>query len=177
MLYPDNRFTLSSLQAAAALYQFPAGAPENARVPDLGCGQGDVLLSAALAWPDCVGIGIDSNEEAVSAGQRQAQRLGIANIELVAAGLNDVLSVSPGEFDYILIRGDFIPAGMPERDALLQWCHRHLAARGMIAIHQTFTPPESAAQYVRMRWLSMHVWRAGQKSRWRLLAACSAIWP
>lgn len=161
MLYPDNRFTLSSLQAAAALYQFPAGAPENARVLDLGCGQGDVLLSVALAWPDCVGIGIDSNEEAVSAGQRQAQRLGIANIELVAAGLNDVLSVSPGEFDYILIRGDFIPAGMPERDALLQWCRRHLAARGMIAIHQTFTPPESAAQYVQDA-LAFHARLAGR---------------
>ena len=48
-----------------------------------------MLLSAALAWPDCVGIGIDSNEEAVSAGQRQAQRLGIANIEMGAAGVKD----------------------------------------------------------------------------------------
>ncbi|HCM9242758.1 TPA: methyltransferase domain-containing protein [Enterobacter bugandensis] len=148
MLYPDNRFTLSGLQAAAALYQFPAGAPANARVLDLGCGYGDALLSAALAWPGCVGIGIDINEDAIAEGQRQAQRLGITHIELVAAGVNDVLNVSPGEFDYILIRGSFMPESMLERDALLQWCRRHLSAQGIIAFHQVFTFPESAAQYV-----------------------------
>lgn len=141
MLYPDNRFTLSGLQAAAALYQFHAGAPASARVLDLGCGQGDALLSAALAWPGCVGIGIDLSENAIAEGQRQAQRLGITQIELVAAGLNDVLSVSPGEFDYILIRGNFTPPDIAERDALLQWCRRHLSAQGIIAFHQVFTPP------------------------------------
>ncbi len=148
MLYPDNRFTLSGLQAAAALYQFHAGAPASARVLDLGCGHGDALLSAALAWPGCVGIGIDLSENAIAEGQRQAQRLGITQIELVVAELNDVLSVSAGEFDYILIRGNFFPADMAERDALLQWCRRHLSAQGIIAFHQVFTPPESAAEYV-----------------------------
>lgn len=135
-----------------------------------------MLLSAALARPDCVGIGIDINEDAIAAGQRQAQRLGIVSIELVAAGLNDVLSVSPGEFDYILIRGDFIPAGMPERDALLQWCRRHLSAYGIIAIHQILPRLNPRHNTFRMRWPSTHALRAGQMRRLLLLVVCSAIW-
>ncbi len=108
-----------------------------------------MLLFAALARPDCVGIGIDSNEGCFSGAEAGAAS-GIAN--RTTGGFNDVLSVSPGEFDYILIRGDFIPAGMPERDALSCRVSRHLCARHG-AIHQTFPPPESRRNMSEMRWL------------------------
>ncbi|MGN3972147.1 O-linked N-acetylglucosamine transferase, SPINDLY family protein, partial [Cronobacter sakazakii] len=47
----------------------------------------------------------------------------------------DLLAVSPGEFDYIIIHGRFSHTDDDTRDALLRWCRQHLSAQGIIAYH------------------------------------------
>ena len=134
-LYPEHRISPLALHASAALNHVAAASPAFARVLEIGCGAGEALIAHARAWPNSIALGIDLDEARIGEGQHQIQASGLTNIELFAAGLGDLLAVSPGEFDYIIIHGRFSHTDDDTRDALLRWCRQHLSAQGMIAYH------------------------------------------
>ncbi|EKM0377534.1 methyltransferase regulatory domain-containing protein [Cronobacter turicensis] len=134
-LYPEHRISPVALHASAALNHVAAASPAFARVLEIGCGAGEALIAHARAWPNSIALGIDLDEARIGEGQRQIQASGLNNIELFAAGLGDLLAVSPGEFDYIIIHGRFSHTDDDTRDALLRWCRQHLSAQGMIAYY------------------------------------------
>lgn len=136
-LYPEHRISPLALHASAALNHVAAVLPAFARVLEIGCGAGEALIAHARAWPNSIALGIDLDEARIGEGQQQIQASGLTNIELFAAGLGDLLAVSPGEFDYIIIHGRFSHTDDDTRDALLRWCRQHLSAQGMIAYHTT----------------------------------------
>ncbi|MDK1235019.1 methyltransferase [Cronobacter turicensis] len=134
-LYPEHRISPVALHASAALNHVAAASPAFARVLEIGCGVGEALIAHARAWPNSIALGIDLDEARIGEGQQQIQASGLNNIELFAAGLGDLLAVSPGEFDYIIIHGLFSRTDADTRDILLRWCRQHLSAQGMIAYH------------------------------------------
>lgn len=134
-LYPEHRISPVALHASAALNHVAAASPAFARVLEIGCGAGEALIAHARAWPNSIALGIDLDEARIGEGQRQIQASGLNNIELFAAGLGDLLAVSPGEFDYIIIHGRFSHTDDDTRDALLRWCRQHLSAQGTIAYY------------------------------------------
>lgn len=134
-LYPEHRISPVALHASAALNHVAAASPAFARVLEIGCGAGEALIAHARAWPNSIALGIDLDEARIGEGQRQIQASGLNNIELFAAGLGDLLAVSPGEFDYIIIHGLFSRTDADTRDILLRWCRQHLSAQGIIAYH------------------------------------------
>lgn len=107
-LYPEHRISPLALHASAALNHVAAVLPAFARVLEIGCGAGEALIAHARAWPNSIALGIDLDEARIGEGQQQIQASGLTNIELFAAGLGDLLAVSPGEFDYIIIHGRFL---------------------------------------------------------------------
>ena len=139
-VYSASRHTPVAFHAAASLYLADAVIPAEARILELGCGQGESLIANALAWPASVAIGVDINEDDIACGQQQIAQFALANIELHHAGLADLLASDLGEFDYIILRGLFSLMGGDERTALLAWCQTHLSAQGMMAIHWQVLP-------------------------------------
>jgi 2-polyprenyl-3-methyl-5-hydroxy-6-metoxy-1,4-benzoquinol methylase len=76
---------------------------EGIRVCDLGCGQGVALNLMAGAYPESTFVGIDNHEEALRAGENEARKMGLANVEYKmqdAAAIWGSEDLS-GQFDYV----------------------------------------------------------------------------
>ena len=106
VLYPSKAFQDTHpdrLATAATLHGLepPTGA---CRVLDVGCGDGSNLIPLAVALPHCHFTGIDLAARPIAIGQATIARLGLTNIELLAADLLDFPAPS-APFDYILAHG------------------------------------------------------------------------
>lgn len=154
-VYSASRYTPAALHAAAALYLAETAIPAGARILELGCGQGDMLIANALAWPESVAIGVDIHEQDIARGQQQIASFALTNIELHHAGLSDLLASALGEFDYIILHGLFSLMGGDERTALLAWCQTHLSPQGVMAIHWQVLPGASETKTLQQA-LSFH---------------------
>lgn len=102
----------SRLAAVARLHGIPAAAPAACRLLEVGCGDGLQLLTLATAYPRSRFVGIDMSKAAVARGEAMRTRLGLDNLQLVAA---DLLTWDPGPepFDYIVAHGFY--SWVPER--------------------------------------------------------------
>ncbi len=161
MLYPDFRITPVALHASAALNHVSATLPAFARVLEIGCGAGEALIAHARAWPQSIALGISLDEAGINEGQQQIQASGLTNIELFAAGLGDLLAVSPGEFDYIIIHQQFSHTDADTRDVLLRWCRQHLSAQGIIAYYAAL--PDTSDDETLRHALAFHCARAASQ--------------
>ncbi|MDI3363018.1 methyltransferase regulatory domain-containing protein [Lelliottia sp. V89_10] len=139
-VYSATGQTPVALHAAASLYHASSVTPDQARILELGCGDGEGLVANALAWPESVAIGVDVHEEEIALGQAKIAQFSLTNLELHHAGLADLLASDLGKFDYIVLRGLFSLMGGDERIALLSWCQSHLSSQGVIALHWPVLP-------------------------------------
>lgn len=92
-----------------------AGAGPAARVLDLGCGTGRVALALATRVGEVWGV--DPEPEMLAAAQREAARLGIANVRW-SVGRAETLEAPPGAFDLITIGEAFHRMDRPRVAAL-----------------------------------------------------------
>lgn len=78
-LYADLDFNspLSDERAAALIDSL--GDLDEARVVDLGCGWGELLLRILERWPTATGLGVDSDFRAIGHGQLLAQSRGLSD--------------------------------------------------------------------------------------------------
>ena len=77
------------------------------RVLDLGCGAGmDSILAARRVEPGGTVIGVDMVEEMLTKGQRNAEALGLCNLDC-RLGRADALPVSAASVDVIITNGVF----------------------------------------------------------------------
>ncbi|MFN9456696.1 MAG: methyltransferase domain-containing protein [Acidobacteriota bacterium] len=133
VLYPSKAFQDTHpdrLATAATLHGLepPTGA---CRVLDVGCGDGSNLIPLAVALPHCHFTGIDLAARPIAIGQATIARLGLTNIELLAADLLDFPAPS-APFDYILAHGfcSWVPPFV--LDAFFTLCQRHLSPHGVV---------------------------------------------
>lgn len=120
----------SRLAAAARLHGIPAASPADCRLLEVGCGDGLQLLTLAMAYPRSRFVGVDMSQAAVARGEALRTRLGLDNLQLVAA---DLLTWNPGPepFDYIVAHGFYSWVPDLVRDRLLALCAAAMAPAGV----------------------------------------------
>jgi SAM-dependent methyltransferase len=127
------------LGAVAALRGLRPAPPDRCRVLELGCTDGANLLAMSVALPESRFVGIDLSPGQVAHGQAVVRELGLANVELRAAGILDV-DDSYGQFDYVICHGvySWVPAEV--REKILDVCRRNLAPQGVAYVSYNAYP-------------------------------------
>lgn len=129
------------LRGAAYLYGIEAPSAQQARVLALGCGAAEGLLSYAAGYPQAQILGIDLDPASIQEGQQRAQAAGLANIQLYALDLGDLLAQQElGAFDYILVGGVFSLVSGDTRLEILRFCQRSLGETGIICFEYSTYP-------------------------------------
>jgi SAM-dependent methyltransferase len=130
--HPDRLAVIASLAGMT-----PA-APSQARVLEVGCGDGANLMGIAFHYPGARVAGFDLAAAPLERGRRLAARLGLRNLELRHA---DLLDFRPGEqFDYIIAHGVYSWVPEAVRARILQLCHDCLAPQGVAYISYNVLP-------------------------------------
>lgn len=131
--HPEHLATLASLLGL----EFPD--PANARVLEIGCGDGANLIPLAYSLPGAELLGIDLSEKQVEAGQATIRGLGLKQVRLQVRDLRDV-SGADGPFDYIIAHGVYSWTPPDVRDALVALFRRCLTAQGIGLISYNALP-------------------------------------
>ncbi len=71
------------MELIGRLYGLSAMALEKARVLDIGCGLGTLLLNAAQQFPDAHFVGIDHSDEMVREAESRRLSLGLSNVQFL----------------------------------------------------------------------------------------------
>ncbi|OAT79220.1 hypothetical protein A9B99_02595 [Mangrovibacter phragmitis] len=117
--------------------------PANASVLELGCGEGQLLLSHALAYPDSQCLGFDLNEEAIERGKLRLEKMHRENIAIGCISLDEIIQTQGNRFDFIIIHGIYSLLPGETRQALLAWCKSQLSENGLIAFEWMTLPGSS----------------------------------
>lgn len=110
--------------------------PEPARIVDLGCGNGSLAVSAALAWPAALVIATDQSAAAVASTGLTAEAAGVSSrVEVHRADATE--AVPAAWADLILLNppfhsGSTVHAGVAHR--LIRSCARALASGGELRL-------------------------------------------
>lgn len=131
--HPDRLATIATL-----LGMQPAPV-EYCRVLELGAAGGGNLIPMAYALPHSTFLGIDYAEAQVAQGQAMIAGLGLRNVRLEAADINE-LDETLGEFDYIIAHGVYSWTPPPVREKVLSICQHHLAPNGVAYISYNALP-------------------------------------
>ena len=119
------------LAAVARLHGVPAAGPAAARVLEIGCAGGGNLLPMAERWPGARFVGVDASARQIGDARRDADGLGLTNVEFVAA---DVAAWDPGDagpFDYVLCHGVYSWVSEGVRTAILARLRNSLGPAGV----------------------------------------------
>ena len=149
--YVHSQMHPSRLAAIARLHGLPAASPTACRLLEVGCGDGLQLLTLAQSYPDSRFVGVDLSATAIARGELMRARLGLDNLTLVAADLQD-WDAGSEPFDYILAHGfwSWVPESVRAR--LLGICERLLAPAGIAYVSYNTLP---GCHLRRMLWDAM----------------------
>ena len=132
---PEQMITHHVLDALAVLPRLPAG--ERLRVLDVGSGGGVPGLPLAIARPQWMIVLVDSNHKKGAFLQQAAIELGLANVEVITARIEDY--ESPVPFDVVISRAFSDLATFARSSA------RHLASEGRLYAMKGVYPDEEIA--------------------------------
>jgi methyltransferase-like protein/ubiquinone/menaquinone biosynthesis C-methylase UbiE len=112
---------------------------ERARVLELGCGDGNNLITMACTLPESQFQGVDLATEPVRSGQKAIAEMGLKNISLRQLNILE-MPADIGTFDYIIAHGLFswVPEAVQEK--ILAICREHLAENGVAYISYNAYP-------------------------------------
>lgn len=128
LLSVGRRLRLRHAGRAAARLPAPRG------VLDAGCGDGRMAAVLARRYPAAEVLGIDSDEAALTGGERLAQ--GLPNLELRRG---EVGGAPLGrEFDLVLCTD--VLEHLPEPGVAVRWLAEHLTPNGFLVLHVPATP-------------------------------------
>jgi SAM-dependent methyltransferase len=140
--YPGHPFAQTHpdrLATLATLFGLEPAPVDGCRVLELGCGDGGNLIPMALALPGARLTGVDSAARAIARGRRLAGALGLANLTLEAAAIEDY-APPPGAFDYVIAHGVYSWVPAPVRERLLATCGAALAPNGIAYVSYNALP-------------------------------------
>lgn len=120
----------SRIAAVATLHGLEPAPLEKARVLEVGCARGRNLVPIAADHPGGRFVGVDVAPGQIADGEALVARLGLKNVELVAADLRE--APIEGPFDYVVAHGflSWVPADV--RAAFFALCGRVLSEEGVV---------------------------------------------
>jgi SAM-dependent methyltransferase len=136
------------LAVTSLLHGGPAPPLRDARVLEIGCGDGANLLPLAYHRPECRFVGVDASRMQIEDARTSAQRLGLANTDL---RVGDVTRIGDqlGTFDYILAHGVMSWVSDAVRDGIFALCREKLTPRGLLYLSYNTNPGWLARGLVR----------------------------
>jgi len=149
--YPGNAFPQSHpgrMAAQARLRGLDPPPVEEARVLELGCGDGGNLVPMAFGLPGATFVGIDLNEQGLARGRAHARALNLTNIELRQGDLEQ-LQIADERFDYVVAHGVYSWVSPTARDNLLKQAGQALADQGVLYVSYNALPGGHLRQIVR----------------------------
>jgi SAM-dependent methyltransferase len=128
-----------------------AGGPvppvKNARILELGCGDGVNLISLVAHIPGVKALGIDGSSEAIDTANEIVRATGLNSVRFEVADLRD-LEVNE-TYDYVLAHGVYSWVQADVRDALMRIVSSALTPNGLAYISYNVTPGWHLRQVVR----------------------------
>jgi SAM-dependent methyltransferase len=160
VLYPSAIYQQTHpdrLAMLGRLYGLSTAAVEQCRVLELGCGDGQNLIAAAIALPNSSFVGIDLAELPIEKGKSIVQQLGLGNVDLACKDLMNV-GAEIGSFDFIIAHGlySWVPEAVRER--VLWLCSKCLAPHGVAYVSYNAQPGNHMREMARgvMRYHATH---------------------
>lgn len=131
--HPDHLGVMGGLAGIATVR---AG---DARVLEIGCGDGGNVISLATLLPSGRFVGIDLSTVQIEQGRRLIAELGLTNVELHHADLTR-FEIEPASFDYVIAHGVYSWVPDPVRDGLLALVRRALTPGGVAIVSYNARP-------------------------------------
>jgi len=131
---------LARLEAQGAIYRNvtlaalrTAGLREGMRVLDLGCGTGDVSLTAAeIVGPTGRVVGVDRSGEGLSFARERAQARLWRNVAFVRGEIDEIADAT--DHDFVALVGRFVLMHQPEPSVTLRAAAETLRPGGVVAM-------------------------------------------
>lgn len=139
---------LPRLRAAAYLYGMPTTLPDTARILDIGCGKGDLVLLLAQHYPKAEVVGLCNTgkdwEQASACWQfGRPENARFLLLEQQNA-LNEI-----GSFDYIFLRNQYGLQDDAGRQAILGFIHSLLNPEGLACVDYPVYPGAKSFEIIR----------------------------
>lgn len=119
------------LESYARLLGLSPTPARTARILEIGSSYGGNLISQALFYPQATFTGIEIAPTQVSVGKTYIDQLGITNLELLEADVNESHE-HLGTYDYIIAHGFYSWVDEETKDNFLRLCKEHLAENGIL---------------------------------------------
>jgi len=111
----------------------------DARMLDIGCGQGQVVLALAEAYPQAEMIGIDLSPEQIERAQRAAEAKELRNVQFLVADWPN-FALPPSGVDVIVATQ--VIQFMADEHAFAEYLARGLAKDGHLLLRSVLLPNE-----------------------------------
>lgn len=119
------------LESYARLLGLVPAPASTARILEIGSSYGGNLISQALFYPKATFTGIEIAPTQVSVGKTYIDQLGIRNLNLLEADVNESHH-HLGTYDYIIAHGFYSWVDEETKDNFLRLCKEHLAENGIL---------------------------------------------
>ena len=130
--HPQHIYTI------AQLFQFPAVHFKNARILELGCGDGSNLINIAYQLPEATCFGIDHSKVHIERGQSICNEAKIKNCILEHVDIQKF--TPPHEFDYIICHGVYSWVSPNLQNKILEIFENSLSPNGIAYISYNTLP-------------------------------------
>ena len=141
--YPTAIFNQTAPDRLATIARLNGLSPppiHNARVLEIGTGDGMNLLALAAAFPEARFTGFDLAPTAIERGERLRTAAGIANAELRVLDILDAADALAGPFDYIIAHGVYAWVPPEVRAATMALIGRLLSPDGVAFVSYNAMP-------------------------------------
>ncbi len=146
---PVSYTYLPHLAALGRLYGLETVSPDNCRVLEIGCAEGNNIIPMAWYYPRSQFVGIDLSGRQIRTGQKMIERLALNNIELHTQDIAQLNTEKQDRFDYILLHGVFSWVTPELQQTILEKTHALLSDQGMIYISYNTYPGWHAQMVLR----------------------------
>ena len=137
---PVSYTYLPHLAALGKLYGLNSVDPEQCRVLEIGCAEGNNIIPMAWYYPESQFVGIDLSDGQISTGQRMITRLSLNNIQLYTQDVATLDSTAYEKFDYILLHGVFSWVPRELQNTILETVQALLSENGIAYISYNTYP-------------------------------------
>jgi len=145
---PFQQTAPEHLHATAFLFGLEAPDPASARVLEIGCSSGENIFPFAARHPEAEVVGIDLSEVQIQTGQARLDALGLNNVRLQAANIEEV-GKADKPYDYIICHGVFSWVPESVQQAILRVCSESLSDNGIAYISYNTYPGWKTKEIIR----------------------------